>query len=126
MNWISYFEKYNSDRKLLSAIDLEIRRIEHSAVGTERLPELRSTAQSLRASILKVDNLLEGYVSAAATPKEAAKRAQEQLYLCLRYQQEMTMEETAEAMDISRDTVYRIRRRILSRGDIFDSTRALR
>ncbi len=122
MNWISYFEKYNSDRKLLDAIDLEIHRIEHSTVGTEKLPKLRSTAETLRASILKVDDMLEHYVAAASTPKEASKRAQEQLYLCLRYQQEMTMEQTAEAMDVSRDTAYRIRRRILSRGDIFEST----
>lgn len=122
MNWINYFEKYNSDRKLLNAIDLEIHRIEHSTVGTERLPDLKSTAQNLRATLFRADSLLDRYVAAAATPKEAAKRAQEQLYLCLRYQQEMTMEETAEAMDISRDTAYRIRKRILSRGDIFDST----
>ncbi len=124
MNWISYFEKYNSDRKLLEAINLEIDRIEHSALGTGRLPQLRSAAQSLQQSILQVDSLLDNYVAAASTPKDAAKRAQEHLYLCLRYQQELTMEATAEAMDISRDTVYRIRRRILARGDIFDSVRA--
>ena len=72
MNWISYFEKYNSDRKLLNAIDLEIHRIENTALGTDRLPGLRAMAQSLRTSILKVDELLDGYVAAAATPKEAA------------------------------------------------------
>ena len=121
MNWISYFEKYNSDRKLLDTINLEIDRIEHSALGTDRLPKLRDAAQSLERSILRVEDLLDGYVAAATTPKEAAKRAQERLYLCLRYQQELSMEATAEAMDISRDTVYRVR--ILARGDIFDSVR---
>lgn len=123
MNWISYFEKYNSDRKLLEAINLEIDRIEHSAAGTERLPKLRGAAQSLQQSTLRAEDLLEGYIAAASGPRDAAKRAQEQLYLCLRYQQELTMEATAEAMDISRDTAYRIRRRILDRGDIFDSVR---
>ncbi|MGM9681169.1 MAG: sigma factor-like helix-turn-helix DNA-binding protein [Eubacteriales bacterium] len=122
MNWICYFEKYNSDRKLLDAIELEIFRLERQGSKSERLSKLRRTAESLRACILRVEELLDGYVSAAKTPKEASLRAQEQLFLCLRYQQEMTMEQTAEAMDVSRDTAYRIRKRILSRGDIFAST----
>ena len=122
MNWICYFEKYNSDRKLLDAIELEIFRLERQGSKSERLSKLRRTAESLRAGILRVEELLDGYVSAAKTPKEASLRAQEQLFLCLRYQQEMTMEQTAEAMDVSRDTAYRIRKRILSRGDIFAST----
>lgn len=122
MNWICYFEKYNSDRKLLDAIELEIFRLERQGNDQERLHKLRQSAETLQAGILRVEELLDGYVAAAKTPKEAALRAQEQLFLCLRYQQEMTMEQTAEAMDVSRDTAYRIRKRILARGDIFTST----
>lgn len=122
LNWICYFEKYNSDRKLLDAIEREIFRLERQCGQRERLNKLRQSADTLRAGILRVEELLDGYVAAAKSPKEATLRAQEQLFLCLRYQQEMTMEETAEAMDISRDTAYRIRKRIVARGDIFAST----
>ncbi|MGM9636988.1 MAG: sigma factor-like helix-turn-helix DNA-binding protein [Eubacteriales bacterium] len=124
MNWICYFEKYKSDRKLLDAIELEIFRLERQGNDRERLRKLRQTSETLRAGILRVEELLEGYVAAAKTPKEASLRAQEQLFLCLRYQQDMTMEQTAEAMDVSRDTAYRIRKRIVARGDIFSSTRS--
>lgn len=121
LNWICYFEKYNSDRKLLDAIETEIDRLEHIGKASDRLPKLRESADILRRSIFKADGLLENYVAAAKSPKEASLRAKEQLFLCLRYQQEMTIEETAEAMQVSRDTAYRIRKRILARGDIFAS-----
>ncbi len=121
MNWITYFEKYNTDRMLLASVENEINRLEHYGKESERLNLLRIAADELRASVNSVDCFLDDYLNDSDCPKEAEKRAQEQLYLKLRYRQNLTMEATAEAMEISRDTAYRIRRRIIDRGDVFGS-----
>lgn len=121
MNWINYFEKYSSDRMLLASIEAEIGRLEHYGKESNRLDSLRSAASSLKSSVLSAEAFLDDYVTCASCPKEAGRRAQERLYLKLRYRQGLTMEATAEAMDVSRDTAYRIRRRIIGRGDIFSA-----
>lgn len=122
MNWIAYFEKYNSDCKLLQTIEGEILRLEQDGRRSPLLDRLRIHAASLKADVVKVDDFLDEYVACAESPRDASRRAQEHLFLCLRYQQDMTMEETAEAMCVSRDTAYRIRRRIIKRGDLFTAS----
>lgn len=121
MNWITYFEKYSSDRKLLFAIEEEIAKLEHFGKESGRLMLLRATAKDLRSSINEVERFLDNYVSCAKDPREAGKRAQEQLFIALRYRQDLSIEATAEAMGISRDTAYRVRRRIADHGDIWGS-----
>lgn len=121
MNWLTYFEKYSSDRKLLCAVEEEITKLERFGKESGRLMLLRATADDLRSSINDVERFLDNYVSSANDPREAGKRAQEKLFISLRYRQDMSIEATAEAMGVSRDTAYRVRRRIADHGDLFGS-----
>ncbi len=122
MNWLTYFEKYSSDRKLLCAVEEEIAKLERFGKESGRLMLLRATADDLRSSINDVEHFLDNYVSSASDPREAGKRAQEMLFISLRYRQDMSIEATAEAMGVSRDTAYRVRRRIADHGDLFSGT----
>lgn len=121
LNWITYFEKYSSDRKLLASIENEIARLEHYGKENDRLPLLRESARELSTSVMNVERFLKDYVEHAESPRDAGKRAQEELFLKLRYDQDLSIEATAEAMGVSRDTAYRIRRRIIDHGSIFSS-----
>jgi len=85
--------------------------------GDERL----RLAQRLERSVREAEYRLEHYVGENLKPSEAAKQADEKLFLSYRYVYGMTMVETAYAMSVSRDTVYRIRRRILARRFPYDT-----
>ncbi len=82
------------------------------ARNDSRVTPVLSAISELELSLGDTEKELDSYVAAASTPREAAKRADEKLFLTYRYIHDMTMEETAEEMCVSRDTVYRIRRRI--------------
>lgn len=77
-----------------------------------RVTPVLEAISELETSLGDTEKELDSYVASASTPREAAKRADEKLFLTYRYVHDMTMEETAEEMCVSRDTVYRIRRRI--------------
>ena len=119
MNWILYLERYAQDKKLLESIDEEIKRMENDGRRSKRLNQLRASADVLRYSIRNAEEMLDNYYLSSQSPKDAERRTQEQLFLTLRYRQNRTIEDAASAMHVSRDTAYRIRRRIVARGDIF-------
>ena len=77
--------------------------------------EKAKLAEKLRTSVIEAEERLENYIGSDLSPREAAMQADEKLFLSYRYIYGMTMMETAHAMSVSRDTVYRIRRRILAR-----------
>lgn len=109
-DWISYLETYRSNKNLYERIAAnEKKRSEGQRTDPSRL------ADKLRSSVLEAEERLENYIEEGLTPREAAMQADEKLFLSYRYIYGLTMMETAYAMSVSRDTVYRIRRRVLSR-----------
>ncbi len=117
-DWISLFEKYKIDRRLLDSYLCELNTLPASS---PRHFSLCKTIDLLEKNLRSTEQLLNRYNSSPLTPKEAVQRSEERLFLTYHYIRCMTMEETAEEMRISRDTVYRIRRRILERGAVPDS-----
>ena len=113
--WICRFEKYSSDKLLLDTRLAQLKVMLDSygyARDDERVVPVLRAISELERSLDEAEKDLDLYVASASTPREAAKRADERLFLTYRYVHNMTMEETAEEMCVSRDTVYRIRRRI--------------
>ena len=119
MNWIAYLERYSQDKLLLDSVEEEIVRMENDGRRSKRLEMLRASASVLRYSVRNAEELLESYVYSSVSESDARKRAREKLFLELRYKNGMTIEQAADAMHVSRDTAYRIRRNVISRGDIF-------
>ena len=114
-NWLFKFEKYRSDKMLLETHRSHLRTLLDDygyAREDSRVVPVINAISELEISLEDTESQLDSYVASASTPREAAKRADEKLFLTYRYIHNMTMEETAEEMCVSRDTVYRIRRRI--------------
>ncbi len=114
-DWLSYLEKYRSDKLLYE-------RLSEGCKAAREPPSLEKTRlmNKLESSVLEAEERLEQYIEKDLSPQEAARQASEKLFLSYRYLYGMTMVETATAMSVSRDTVYRIRRRILSKRLPFD------
>lgn len=114
-DWITLFEKYRIDRRLL-----DLHRGEFACLRDDspRRETLSADIARLERAVLLPELLLSRYDEQVASPREAVRRADERLFLACHYIKGLTMEETAAEMHVSRDTVYRIRRRILSRGPI--------
>lgn len=114
-DWISLFEKYRIDRRLY-----DLHRSEYSGLSplSPRKPALEAEIARLEHSIYSTELLLSRYDSQVSSPKDALQRADERLFLACHYINGLSMEATADQMCISRDTVYRIRRRIMQRGAI--------
>ena len=110
-DWLSYLETYRSNKNLYESVIAG-----RSALPCcECSPEKAKLAEKLRTSVIEAEERLENYIGSDLSPREAAMQADEKLFLSYRYIYGMTMMETAHAMSVSRDTVYRIRRRILAR-----------
>lgn len=120
-DWISLFEKYKIDRRLLASYRRELDNLPDHSPRKQPLTEIISL---LEKKLHAIEGLIDSYDSfpsfSSSSPREAVKRSEERLFLTYHYMRGMTMEETAEEMKISRDTVYRIRRRILRRNDAPD------
>jgi DNA-directed RNA polymerase specialized sigma subunit len=114
-NWLLTFENYRSDQTLLATLNTQLRVLlddyGYSRENAQVVPVIR-TITELEDSLAEAERSLNEYVKSASTPREAAKRLDEKLFLTYRYMHGMTMEETAEEMSVSRDTVYRIKRRL--------------
>lgn len=114
-NWISLLEKYRVDRRLL---DLRLHELAALSPHSPKRPALLSSVQCVEQDLHAAERALARYGDASTTPRDALHRADERLFLAYRYLCGLTMEKTALAMCISRDSVYRIRRRVVARGEI--------
>lgn len=121
-NWINLFEKYRVDRRLL---DIHRDKLDSLSDSSPRRLGLMAEITRIERSLHAAERLLSHYGDRAATDREAVRLADERLFLAYRYINDMTMEAIADEMCVSRDTVYRIRRRILQHGDIPDDYLAL-
>lgn len=114
-DWISLFEKYRIDRRLY---DLYRHEYAELAQSSPRKVALEADLIHLERSIYHAELLLSLYDSTVNSPRDALQKAEERLFLACHYINGLPMESTAAAMGISRDTAYRIRRRVMSRGEI--------
>lgn len=112
-DWISLFEIYKIDRRLR---DSYLRELHTLSSDSPRALTFSRTIEQLEKKLRYIEALLAEYDASPATPREAVRRSEERLFLTYHYIRGMSMEATAEEMKISRDTVYRIRRRIIARG----------
>ncbi len=108
-NWITYFEAYRSNRLLYDRLKKQGASKAHDLEGSNAL-------EKLEEELLTAEKNLERYIGETDSPREAARRADEKLFLSYRYIYGLSMTETARAMSVSRDTLYRIRRRVLSKS----------
>lgn len=112
-DWISYLEKYRGNKLLYEKMQCAGPEFQdQSPLRQERSQMLKK----LECRIHEAENHLEHYIEEDLSPKEAAKQADEKLFLFYRYICGMSMPEVVSAMSMSRDTVYRIRRRVQSRA----------
>ena len=118
-DWISLFEKYRIDRQLHNLYCREYLTLSQSS---PRKAALEADIDRLEQSIYFAELLLAHYDSIVSSPKDALRRAEERHFLACHYINGLSMEASASAMNISRDTVYRIRRRIVARGEISPET----
>lgn len=114
MKLLSYYEQYPLYKRELAALDgrLQILARDGNADPAERAWILRR-ADELRG---KMEGIRRTLARHAAPPdaerRESLRLTDERLFLECRYIQGMTVEKAAEAMCVSRDTAFRIRRRL--------------
>lgn len=115
ITWINLFEKYRVDRRLLELYRNELRSLsDHSRYR----PSIEEAILHIERIVHATERILAHYGEGALTHREALRFADERLFLAYRYLYGLTMEATASEMGISRDTVYRIRRRIIAKGAV--------
>ena len=115
-DWITFFENYRCDKALLEQYRFELKRLMNAGKGGFSDPiEISAVTAGLEESVEAAEGALRRYIPKDARIREIPKYAEEKMFLTFRYIYGMTMQQTAAAMNVSRDTVYRIRRRILSR-----------
>ena len=114
-DWISLFEKYRIDQRLYDLYRHEYAGLPQSS---PRKAALEADLDRLEHSFYSAELLLAHYDSIVISPRDALNQAQERLFLACHYIKGLSIESTASAMGLSRDTVYRIRRRIVARGEI--------
>lgn len=83
--------------------------------GEEDVETLHAQVDALRDKLRAFNLELESYVPADCPPGIRRRMLQEREFIKYYYVMGFTMDKTAECMDLSRDTVYRIRTRITGR-----------
>lgn len=115
-NWIVYLEEYRCNRTVLENLQYDPIASKGNETGTHpETSDLYQNISAIKQKISETEHKLEHYIPADAPKSEISRLADEKLFLSLRYICGMSMLETASAMCVSRDTVYRIRRRVLTR-----------
>lgn len=123
MKALAYFDTTRTIRKTLDIVNTQLERPPRSTLKHPQKPELE--AERIRMllerkdlcykQLAEIEDAIRHYIPEKPAFRSSRARyrlADEQMYLDCRYLQGMTIEETADAMAISRDTAYRIRRRI--------------
>ncbi|MGM9648215.1 MAG: hypothetical protein ACI3YH_08805 [Eubacteriales bacterium] len=115
ITWLNLFEKYRVDRRVLDLYRDELASLDPAS---RRRTSLEEAIRIAERNVHAAERLLAHYGDGVLSPREALRYADERLFLAYRYLYGLTMEATAIEMNISRDTVYRIRRRIVERGTV--------
>lgn len=117
MNTLAYYKQYRSLSDRASMLEGQLQFFSDDYNRSETLKELH------RISNLKkeIESNLENYIPYALPPKHYYRALEEREFLFYRYIKGFTMLQVAELMCVSRDTVYRIQRRIAARDGLFSS-----
>ena len=99
----SYFNKYILYKKRRDICQFEITQ------AGDNTSELRHELRQLENSMSEIKSVIDDY---APNRNDENNFADERLFLRCRYIDGLTMEKTAEMMSISRNTVYRIKKKI--------------
>lgn len=117
-NLLCRFEALRSDKTLLEAQKVQLDAIiSDYGKDDERVCGIQTSIKMLEDRLCLALKELDIMVEGAKNAKDACRLSDERLFLTYRYLHDLTMEQTAEAMHVSRDTVYRIRRRIIERSN---------
>lgn len=98
---IQYFTNYIYYKKSLPVYAHELKTLLYEN-RTEEAERLKSKIRLTENSMKEIEALIENYNAGA----------NERLFLRCRYIDGLTMEKTAEIMNVSRDTVFRLKKRI--------------
>ena len=117
MNTLTYYKQYRSLSDRASMLEGQLQFFFDDYNRSETLKELH------RISNLKkeIERNLENYIPYALPPKHYYRALEEREFLFYRYIKGFMMLQVAELMCVSRDTVYRIQRRIAARDGLFSS-----
>lgn len=106
------FENYQVFRKLASLKQAELSRTRRDG-DVEQEEKTAATLRDLNRSMKAIADRIDAYApNKPPRGYNSLKRTDDRIFLRCRYVLGLTMEQTAEEMHISRDTAYRIRRRI--------------
>ncbi len=109
-NPFEYFEYYKVYERIAHILRTEL---EEEELDDARRRQVQTEIGILEESMRTIANTIEHYTPIYPPPKYSAlKQSDDRAFLHCRYILGLTMEQTAEQMHISRDTAYRIRRRI--------------
>ncbi len=109
-NPFEYFEYYHIYQRIAEILRRELQEME---VDEERRTQIHTELAIIDQSLKTISDSIDSYAPKFPPPKyNSAKQMADRAFLRCRYVLGLTMEETAEQMGISRDTAYRIRRRI--------------
>lgn len=101
-----YFEKYMMYKKRYALCEFELKKA--ICAGNKILAQkIEEEISEIFAQMTEIKKIIDNY-----QPGEHKNYMLERLFLRCRYVDGMTMEQTAELMDISRNTVYRIKKKI--------------
>ncbi|MCL2212864.1 MAG: hypothetical protein FWB93_03440 [Oscillospiraceae bacterium] len=108
---INYYQEYKVLKKRSELKKLELKLLDSDS---PRSIKVQSDIDLCYSKMDEIENAIETYVPDGVDTRTFNRLSDERMFLECRYLMGMTMEQTAEAMYISRDTAYRIRRRIVN------------
>lgn len=108
-NPFEYFEYYRVYERIAQILRAEL----EEDIDAQRRCQVLTEIGILEESMRSIAHTIEHYTPVYPPPKYSAlKQSDDRAFLHCRYILGLTMEQTAEKMHVSRDTAYRIRRRI--------------
>ncbi len=113
-NPFEYFEYYKVYERICHILQSEL---QESCIDDARRQQIMAEIGLIKESMQAILASIQDYAPKFPPPKYSLlKQADDRAFLHCRYILGLTMEETAEQMHVSRDTAYRIRRRIAQTG----------
>jgi hypothetical protein len=121
-NPFEYFEYYKVYERISQILRCEL---QEPSLDPHRREQIHTELSILEESMQTISNAIDNYTPKFPPPKyNLLKQSDGRAFLRCRYVLGMTMEQTAEQMHVSRDTAYRIRRRIAQTAFAYGSSKA--
>ena len=109
--------RYEAYKEHADELRLKQRELQHTLIygSEEDIKALRSRVAELQQLLRTFNEELEHYVPDDCPPSVRRRKLQEREFIKYYYIMGFTMDKSAEYMNLSRDTVYRIRTRLMSK-----------